>query len=77
MNTDILLFLGTFYKTSKTYQTGTYPLKNMYQRFNNEYLTEEQFDLEMDKLGFRKKNGLYKLRENRKRIWGKGGLMEN
>lgn len=78
MNTDndILSFLGVFYKHSNTYIVGSNQLKNMYQRYNNEYYTDEEFENIMNTLGFKmNKNNCYKLRENKKAIWGTGGLI--
>ena len=76
MNDDILAFLGSFYKHSKTYRVGTNQVKNMYQRYSGVYYSDFDFDVCMDALGFKKnKNGCYKLRENKKMIWGKGGLL--
>jgi len=75
-NTDILAFLGMFYKHSKTYRVGLNQLKNNYQRYNNTYYTDFDFAECMNALGFKKnKNDCYKIRENKKAIWGKGGLM--
>lgn len=78
MNDEVLAFLGSFYKHSKTYQVGNYQLKNMYQRYSGVYYTEEDFAKIMDELNFKlNKSGCYKLRENKKAIWGKGGLMSS
>lgn len=76
MNDEVIAFIGSFYKHSKSYQVGLNSLKNMFQRYSGVYYTDEEFAKIMDELGFKKnKKDCYKLREIRKRIWGKGGLM--
>ena len=76
MNTEVLAFLGLFYKFGRTYSVGLNPLKNNYQKYSGIYYTDEEFAKIMDELGFKlNKNERYKIRENKKAIWGKGGLM--
>ena len=75
---DVLAFVGNFYKHSKTYQVGLNALKNMYQRYSKIFYTDDEFANIMDELGFKlNKNNCYKLRENKKMIWGKGGLIRD
>lgn len=76
MNDEVIAFIGSFYKHSKTYRVGLNQLKNMYQRYSGVFYTDDEFAKIMDELNFKlNKNNCYKLRENKKAIWGKGGLL--
>ncbi len=76
MDTKVLEFIGKFYNHSKTYKVGLNNLKNNYQKYSGIYYTDNEFIEIIKTFGIKINiNETCNLTENRKALWGQGGLL--